>query len=369
MRRFWPVILLILLAAPVGGYIWLRSSPPDTAAPSEDQMLAQVNVAEEEAVIPTGPQPPETLASQIKALGARFDGDVGIVVQSIEDDWVIAHDGDRKYPQQSLSKLWVAATVLDHVDTRELTLDEIIPLTAADLSIFHQPIRKRILAGGYRPNIAELLRFAMTQSDNAANAALFRRVGGQAGITGFLLKNDLGDIAMSESEKELQMGIVGMPWEDRFSYGRNFWKAREKIPFPERAMAMGRYLENPPDGATPKAVARGLTELQRGNLLSPQSTAILVDFMARSKTGPKRLRGGLSEGWRLPHKTGTGQVLQFLATAYNDVGILVSPNGRHYAVVVMIGATNRPVPERQELMQAVVRAVIECEELAIESCV
>ena len=368
MRRFWPVILLILLAIPVAGYSWLRFSNSETESASNESAQAETSFAAPEAETPTGPQPPPTLARTITTLGENFDGDVGIAVQSVEDSWVAAHNGDLKLPQQSLSKLWVAATVLDRVDSGELALDEIIPLTAADLSIFHQPIRKKILTGGYRPTIAELLRFAMTQSDNAANGALFRRVGGQAGVTRFLIENDLGDILMSEGEKELQMSIVGMEWQDRFSYGRHFWQAREKLPFGARAEAMGRYLEDPPDGATPIAVASGLAELQRGNLLSRQSSAYLIDLMARSKTGPKRLRGGLSDGWTMPHKTGTGQVLKFLATAYNDVGILTSPAGRHYAVVVMIGATNRPVPERQELMQAVVRAVIDCEEAGLAGC-
>jgi beta-lactamase class A len=60
----------------------------------------------------------------------------------------------------------------------------------------------------------------------------------------------------------------------------------------------------------------------------------------------------------LAHKTGTGQVMGYYATAYNDVGILTSPRGQHYAVVVMIASTQRPVPERQALMAAVTRAVI-----------
>ena len=329
-----------------------------------------VVVAEEQVVEePTGPQPPAALASQITALVNAFDGDVAIAVQSIEDGWAATHDADRPYPQQSVSKLWIAATVLDKVDQGEISLDEVIPLSASDLSIFHQPIRRKILAGGYRPTIVELLRYAMMQSDNAANAALFRRVGGQAGVLNFLRQNGLDDITMSEGEKELQMSIVGMEWQDSFSYGRNFWRAREKVSFGKRTIAMGEYLENPPDGATPRAIAEGLAKLQRGELLSPQSSAYLIDLMARSRSGPKRLRGGLAEGWTLPHKTGTGQVLKALATAYNDVGLLVSPVGRHYAVVVMIGATNRSVAERQELMQAVVRAVISCEEEGMDGCV
>ena len=365
MRPSLFFLLPLLLALPVAAYIFLRFGDQ----PALESSARPTEVVEEmQANEPLGPPPPASLASQITSLGTSFDGDVGIVVQSIEDGWIAAHDADRPFPQQSVSKLWVAAAVLGKVDEGELSLDEVMPLTRADLTIFHQPIRKKILAGGYRPAISELLDHAMTRSDNAANDALFRRVGGQAGVMNFLREKELQGIRMSEGEKELQMGIVGMEWQDSFSYGRNFWRAREKLNFGARVSAMGAYLENPPDGATPRAVAAGLAALQRGELLSPPSTALMLDLMERSRTGPKRLRGALVEGWRLPHKTGTGQVLKALATAYNDVGILISPAGRHYAVVVMISATNRPVPERQELMQGVVRSVIECEELQREGC-
>lgn len=310
-----------------------------------------------------GPVPPASLQAAITALGRNFDGDIGIVVRSVNEGWIAAQGGDLNLPQQSLSKLWVAAALLDKVDASDISLDDTVTLTTADLSIFHQPIRKRILANGsYTTSIADLLRRAMTQSDNTANAALFRAVGGEAGVEAFLQKRGLPAIQMAQSEKALQMGIVGMEWQDSYSYGRNFWKSRERVPFAQRMQTMGKYLAAPPDGATPLAVAQGLTKLAKGELLSAASSAYLIDLMAKSKTGPKRLRGGLPAGWTMPHKTGTGQVLRLLATAYNDVGILKSPSGRQYAVVVMIGATNRPVKERQELMQAVTRSVIDYEE-------
>jgi len=80
--------------------------------------------------------------------------------------------------------------------------------------------------------------------------------------------------------------------------------------------------------------------------------------MAQARTGRQRLTGGLAPGWRIAHKTGTGQVLGSTQTGYNDIGILTSPDGRHYAVAVVIGRTSQPIPRRMELMQDVTRAVI-----------
>ncbi|MEP2550658.1 MAG: serine hydrolase, partial [Marinomonas sp.] len=72
------------------------------------------------------------------------------------------------------------------------------------------------------------------------------------------------------------------------------------------------------------------------------------------------------EGWQIAHKTGTGQVLDIVPpgvmgeqTGYNDVGILTAPNGARYVVAVMIGNTKAPVPQRMDMMHAVVAAIAE----------
>jgi beta-lactamase class A len=305
-----------------------------------------------------GPAPPAPLARKIEALGQSFDGRVGIVVQSVQDGWSVSHSGGAIFPQQSVSKLWVAATVMGQVDAGKLRLSDALTLTAKDLTIFHQPIRKRIGDGHYTASIAELLDLAMTQSDNTANDVLFRKVGGQEGVGRFLESHDLDEIAIGPGEKILQTKAAGMTWDDRFSYGRTFWHVRETVPLDVRAKAIGDYVTNPPDAATPFAIARALARLQRGELLSPGSSATLLDLMRRSRTGPDRLRAGLSPGWTLAHKTGTGQVLGYYATAYNDVGILSSPAGKHYVLVVLIASTQQSVPVRQALMAEVTRAVI-----------
>jgi beta-lactamase class A len=80
--------------------------------------------------------------------------------------------------------------------------------------------------------------------------------------------------------------------------------------------------------------------------------------MSHTHTGPNRLKGGLAPGWALNHKTGTGQVLGDEQAGYNDIGILTAPDGRSYAVAVMIKLTSVPLPLRMTLMNEVVRAVI-----------
>ena len=107
----------------------------------------------------------------------------------------------------------------------------------------------------------------------------------------------------------------------------------------------------------PPACAGCRRRVARGELLSESSTRVALELMGRTVTGRARLRAALPPGWTLQHKTGTGQDLGGRNAGFNDVGLLTAPDGRRYAVAVMIGDTRRPTPERQQLIQAVARAV------------
>ena len=84
--------------------------------------------------------------------------------------------------------------------------------------------------------------------------------------------------------------------------------------------------------------------------------------MSDTRTGKNRLAGGLKPGWSLAHKTGTGQVLNGVQAGYNDIGVLTAPDGRSYAVAVMIKRTSTPLITRMTLMNEVVRATIAAHE-------
>ena len=134
-----------------------------------------------------------------------------------------------------------------------------------------------------------------------------------------------------------------------------------------RKAAFDRYVEDPYDGAAPTAIVNALSRLKRGELLSPESTRRLLTVMGNTKTGANRLKGGLKPGWSLSHKTGTGQVFGPFQAGYNDIGVLTAPDGRSYAVAVMIKKTSVPLPTRMTLMNNVVRAVITQHELSRDS--
>jgi beta-lactamase class A len=308
---------------------------------------------------PPAPVAPAALASRIRELGAAFDGRVGIAVQSVDEGWRIGWKAEELYPQQSVSKFWVALTAMDAVDRGSVSLDDRVTMGRNDLTLFHQPIAAQILGGGYTATLGDLMFKAITTSDNTANDKLMRSVGGPDAVRSFIARKSIGAVRFYDGERALQSKIAGLIWSQSYSIGDAFYKARNALPYSVRKAAFNRYVEDPYDGAAPAAIASALARLKRGELLSPSSTARLLSIMGNTKTGANRLKGGLRPGWSLSHKTGTGQVLGSVQAGYNDIGILTAPDGRSYSVAVMIKRTATPLPTRMALMNNVVRAVID----------
>ncbi|GAA4222459.1 class A beta-lactamase [Sphingomonas endophytica] len=304
------------------------------------------------------PQPSAGLLNTVQALGAGFDGQVGISVRDIDEGWAVAWEGDVARPQQSVSKLWVAIGVMDAVDRKRLSLTDPVTVTRADLTVFHQPIRALVGKTGYKTTIADLLHGAMTRSDNTANDVLLWRVGGPAAINRMLSDKGIDGVRFGPGERQLQARTAGLEWRPEWAGGWGFLQARAAMTYEARDKALRRYVAAPMDGASANGVTLGLSLLAQRKLLGPPSTASLLTLMRSSKTGPLRLKSGLRPGWTLAHKTGTGQDLGKVSTGYNDVGLLVSPDGHRYALAVMIARTRQPITVRMRLMGDVTRAVI-----------
>jgi beta-lactamase class A len=149
--------------------------------------------------------PPAALRSRLFDLWREFPGKTGIAVRRIDGDWALSHRGDQYFPQQSVSKLWVALTLLDKVDRGEISLDDQIRIGPEDLTLFHQPLAARVRReGGIIETARTLLNLAITRSDNSANDALLRHAGGPRAVRRFIDRNNLGRIRFGPGERLLQ---------------------------------------------------------------------------------------------------------------------------------------------------------------------
>ncbi|OXE36865.1 MAG: serine hydrolase [Phenylobacterium zucineum] len=355
----WPIVTLASLAGATA--IAGQWPPVQDAVEGVPPKPVRLALTIHPAAKPTPPvlKPgPAKLQQTLDALAENFGETVGIAIVDTSSNWIVDVRGDMAFPQQSVSKLWVALTTLDAVDRGVVALDQQVVLTEADRSVFNQPISYRITPDGFPTTVADLLKRALIESDNAANDKLMGMAGGPGAVRRLMNDKGLAGISLAEDERHLQAHIAGLTWSpDLAPYGA-FNTARARLPQSTREAALDAYLTHPYDGAQPKALAIALAQLQAGKLLSSGSTRWMVETMAKARTGPSRLKGGLPAGWHIAHKTGTGQDYRGASIGINDVGLITAPDGKTYAVAVFLQRTRRPVSERLAFLQSVSRAIV-----------
>lgn len=339
-----------LVAGGAAGWLLDGRGGPSSSAHTPTPRVTQ-------AAFRAPPAPPDLQAS-LEKLAERYREPVGIAVTDVSQRWTAQVAGEDVFPQQSVSKLWVALSALQAIDRGALGLEQKVVLTTDDRSVFNQPLASRIRGGkGYETTVADLLRRSLTESDNAANDKLIRELGGGAVVTRTLAEKGLDGLGVGETERDMQTRAAGLTWKPEYGITWIWKQAREQLPDPVRDRALAEYLANPPDGAKPAAITQSLAALKRGELLSPASTQVMLDLMAECRTGGSRLRAGLPRGWSIAHKTGTGPDWKGASIGINDVGLVTAPDGKTFAVAVMMRETRKPVPARLQLMQAVSRTL------------
>lgn len=299
----------------------------------------------------------EKLKSDIDDYWKKFPGRVGIAVYTPFSEEVIGKRHTERFPQQSVSKMWVALTILEQEAAGKLSLDKRVRVSRDDVVVFSQPLKRYFGAKGeFEMSVRELLAHSINASDNLANNVLLKLAGGPSSINQMLDRRKVQSIRFGPGEVLLQSAIAGLDWQPEYRNGNAFKDKRSRIPMVQRRAALDKYLASPLDGAAPGTIALVLRRFSERGPSDPG--AKLLKLMANTYTGRSRLRSGLAPRWSLAHKTGTGQVLGSVSTAINDVGVMTAPDGCRYQVAVMVAETRAGNETSNALMQNVARAIV-----------
>jgi beta-lactamase class A len=103
---------------------------------------------------------------------------------------------------------------------------------------------------------------------------------------------------------------------------------------------------DPRDTSTPVAMLENLRKTILGTALSTASRAQLTAWLLANKTGDKRLRAGVPNGWRVADKTGSGG-----NNATNDIAVIWPP-GRAPIIVTAYYAEARASEEERNAVLA-----------------
>ncbi|HVG30390.1 MAG TPA: class A beta-lactamase, subclass A2 [Pyrinomonadaceae bacterium] len=261
---------------------------------------------------------------RIGQIAAEAKGRVGVAAVVLETSEAVSLNPRDHFPMQSVYKLPIAMAVLRQVDEGKLKLEQRVRVEKSDYlrQGQHSPIRDKN-PKGVELSVAELVRYAVSESDGTASDVLLKLVGGAGAVSEYLKGIQVSELVVANSERE-----IGRDWETQY---RN-WAS--------------------PEGAT--ALLRALHE-RRG--LSEQSQALLMKVLTESTPGPNRLKGLLPAGTAVAHKTGTSGTQGGTTAATNDIGLLTLPNGKHVALAVFVSDSPADLATREAVIAKIARAV------------
>lgn len=224
----------------------------------------------------------DALASLERSVGGR----VGVFALDTATGKTVARREDERFAMCSTFKWVLAAAILHRVDRGELTLADSVAYGRSDLQEYAPVTIEHVNDGSM--TVEALAQAAVTVSDNTAANLLLGKVGGPGGLTQFVRQQGDTVTRLDRDEPTLNESLDG---DER-------------------------------DTTTPKAMVGLMRAILVDRVLSSASRDQLLGWMRACKSGLKRLRAGLPEGWVAGDKTGTGA-----NGSHNDV-MIAAPEGR-----------------------------------------
>ncbi|HYC92619.1 MAG TPA: class A beta-lactamase [Thermoanaerobaculia bacterium] len=259
------------------------------------------------------------LAAALQLPPQASDATIGVTAIHLETGQRLTVRNGERFPMGSVYKFPIALAVLQRVDQGSLSLSDSVTIQPRDFSPGHSPLRDEAKGKPATKTVREMLRYMVSLSDNTVCDYFLRTLGAKAVNARLAELGVSSGIRIDRTEKQMASDL-------------------------NRNGGMGRYAEDVRDTATPDAMADLLTAFwQRRDGLSKESHDLLVHWMTVTPTGSRRVKAGIPKGATWVHKTGT------MPGTTNDVGILVSPDGKqHIVLAVFTKASRRDITEDQE---------------------
>ena len=296
-----------------------------------------------------GPAP--SLEAGLAEVAAASGGTLGVKVIHLESGRTAGLNASGRFPMASVYKLPIAVAVLAKVDAGELALAQQVEVRPGE----HRRTASRVdpFPPGTKVPIGALLDDMLTASGNTACDVLLRVLGGPGAVDAWLAAHGFPGIDVSLTE--LMMGAVESGVADRVKDGECAHACLDalvaKEPKEKREAAERAFDSDPRNSATQDDLARFVIALKRGELLSPASTAAVLDAMRRCATGDRRIRALLPKGTVVYDKTGT------IGRGANDIGLVELPGGKGtLAVAVLLKGSTKPYAERERAIARAAKA-------------
>lgn len=267
------------------------------------------------------------LQQKIQAIAAGAQGRVSVAC-SLPDTALNCDLNPQAHPpMQSVFKLPLAIAALHLVERGKFALDQPIRFRADDRILPHaySPLQDKYPEAEVDIPLRELLRLAVSLSDNVAADIVLRLAGGPAAVDGYIRSLGVEGFQLRDGEHELH--------RDEAAQYRNWFE--------------------------PRGAVELLRIIAERSPLNAAHTRLLLDWMTASGPGARRIKGELPPDTVVMHKPGTSGTRNGVAAATNDIGLIVLPDGRRLAMAVFVTDSRADDAAREAVIARIAKAVYE----------
>ena len=227
-------------------------------------------------------------------------------------------------PMQSVFKLPLAVTALYLVEEGKFSLEQKLRFLPSDriLPHTHSPLQDKYPDGNADVALRELLRLAISESDNVAADIVLRGIGGPAIVNGYM-----GSV-----------GVTGFHLQDD-----------------EQALARDNALQYR-NWFEPAGAVQLLRRISDDSPLTPEHTRMLLQWMQDASSGAERIKGELPVGTIVMQKTGSSGMQDRVSAATNDIGLITLPDGRRLAIAIFVTDSKADDATRDAVIARIAKA-------------
>ena len=305
--------------------------------------------------------PDRSLEARLSALASQLKAaQVGIAVIDVDAGRTALVNADQMFPMQALSGLPVAVAVLHLAEQGEVNLDRLVTLGARDIAPGRSPLAARLRARSMKFTARQLLEHMLLNGDATATDAVIALAGGPARIQKALVRIDCAEgLRVDRYERDVQPAVFGLAPDASFADARRLDASIMAASMDDRRRAQWRYLRDPRDTASPRAIAGLYARLEQGHLLQRRNASFVLDLLRRSRTGMDRLSAGIGKGWTIAHRGGQTRAVDGFTAVFNDSGIATARTGERIALAVFVEASTLPTERLEAFQSQVARTVLE----------
>jgi len=268
------------------------------------------------------------LEDRIKKIINDAGGKIGVGVQGMDFKGGFIINGDHRYPMMSVFKFPLALAILNKVDKGEIKINQMfhIPKETLDNKTW-SPMVADFPNQDLDISLVDLLTYTVSKSDNNACDFLYTKVAGSpAAVNQYIHDSGIKGISIVYTEGEMEKD-----WALQY---KNWCK--------------------------PAASLQLLQLLYNQKLLSKASNDFLIKIMREEPVWGKRITVLLPSETELIHKTGSSGVnSEGITAAFNDIGIITLPSGKHLAISIFMSDFKAPKERGVNVIAAISKEVFD----------